>query len=176
MFKDGVDMRIKDFESNGRQFTERFVLLCADCIICLMFIIFSHSRAYPSLSGKWTRQWILDDKLMRVQALKWMCEGIKDSVTKDHGMFCISDFQNYLNNELLPKWQVPKNTLPRRAQNVDLTSEFLQVSWSTTRSWAIASRAKFKKHTKGYYVDGHDRTDVLEHRPEWLSKELKLEL
>ena len=113
---------------------------------------------------------------MRVQALNWMRERIKAGATKDHGVFCISDFQDYLNNELLPKWKVPKNTLPRRAQNVDLTSEFLQVSWSTARSWAIAIGAKFKKHTKGYYVDGHDRADVLEHRSEWLSQELKLEL
>ena len=138
--------------------------------------MFSPSRVCPSLSGKWTRQWILDDKLMRAQCLKWMSETIKDGATKDHGVFCISDFQNYLNSQLLPAWKVPKNTLPRRAQHVDLVSEFLQVSWSTARSWAIAIGAKFKKHTKGYYVDGHDRSDVLAHRSEWLSEELQLEL
>ena len=30
--------------------------------------------------------------------------------------------------------------------------------------------------TAGYYVDGHERQDVLEHRVEWLGKELQLEL
>ena len=129
-----------------------------------------------SLSGKWTRQWILDNKLMRAQALKWMQTTIKDGATKDHGVFCISDFQNYLNNKLLPEWKVPKSTLPHRAHSQGEVSEFLQVSWSTARSWAVALGAKYKKLTKGYYVDGHDRPDVLEHRKEWLSKELQLEL
>ena len=52
----------------------------------------------------------------------------------------------------------------------------MQVCWSTARSWAIAIGCKFNKHKKGYYVDGHDRADVLEHRKEWLAKELELEL
>ena len=30
--------------------------------------------------------------------------------------------------------------------------------------------------TKGYYVDGHDRDDVLENRKGWLKRELELEL
>ena len=133
---------------------------------------------FVSMSGKWTRTWILDNSLMRAQAKKWMIERVQAGATKAHGVFCISDLQKYFNTELLPKWEVPKNTIPRRAHNVDSlqTSPFLQISWSTARSWALALGARFSKLKKGYYVDGHDRADVLQHRKEWLEKERELEL
>ena len=131
-----------------------------------------------SLSGKWTRSWVLDNPLIRKQAKDWMIQRVKTGAKDGCGVFCISDFQCYLNTELLPAWEIPKSTLPRRARHDDTvaTSEFLQVSWSTARSWALAIGAKFKAHKKGYYVDGHDRSDVLEHRSLWLRKELELEL
>ena len=44
---------------------------------------------------------------------------IKAGATKDHGVFCIGDFQQYLNKVLLPAWEVPKSTLPYRARYVD---------------------------------------------------------
>ena len=104
---------------------------------------------------------------MRTQAKKWILERIKAKDGK--GVFCISDFQRYLNDDLLPSWKVPKSTIPRRARHDDAvtTSKYLQVSWSTARSWAIALGSSFDKHKKGYYVDGHDRVDVLKHRKEW---------
>ena len=136
-----------------------------------------HSPRVSSLSGKWTRSWIMDNSLMRTQAKNWMIERIKQGAKDGHGVFCIGDFQNYLNDTLLPSWEVPKRTLPQRAQAEDgAVSQYLTVSWSTARSWAVALGASFKKHKKGYYVDGHERADVLEHRKEWLSKELQLEL
>ena len=107
-----------------------------------------------------------------------MLERIKAGATDNHGVFSIGDFQNYLNKELLPAWQVPKKTLPQRARHEDGvgTSTYLQVGWSTARSWALALGGSFDTHKKGYYVDGHDRPDVLEHRKVWLEAERKLEL
>ena len=114
---------------------------------------------------------------MRAQAKAWMVRRIKQGAKDGHGVFSIADFQTYLNDKLLIEWEVPKSTLPRRAQADDgHMSDYLTVSWSTARSWAVAIGASFQKHKKGYYVDGHDRPDVLEHRSEWLSTELKLEL
>ena len=107
-----------------------------------------------------------------------MVTRVKEGATKDHGVFCISDFQGYLNKVLLPAWEVPKSTLPYRVRYVDPveTSKYLQVCWSTARSWALAIGASFDKHKKGYYVDNHDRKDVLEHRAVWLGEERELEL
>ena len=115
---------------------------------------------------------------MRRQAKDWMLKRIKAGAGKGHGVFCIGDFQQYLNKVLLPAWEVPKSTLPYRARFVDPVdpSKYLQVSWSTARSWALAIGANFVKHKKGYYVDGHDRKDVLEHRGVWLGEERELEL
>ena len=163
----------QDFESNNYQFTERFVF------VYLFFNPYPICTPNHSLSGKWTREWVLDNPLMREQAKTWMMERIKQGAKGGNGVFTICDFQTYLNTELLPSWEVPKSTLPRRTQsddNIDASTKYLTVSWSTARSWALTIGAKFNKHKKGYYVDGHDREDVLQHRSKWLAEEKELEL
>ena len=79
---------------------------------------------------KWTRNWILDNPLIRKQPIDWIQKRIKEGGKGDDGVFTIGQFQDYLNSKLLPSWQIPKGTLPRRAQHTEAveTSKFLQVS------------------------------------------------
>ena len=77
------------------------------------------------------------------------------------------------------KWQVPKwkgALIAATTKNAESDSKFLQVSESSALSWAHRLGLKFSKRRKGYYVDGHDRKDVLQHRKQWLQTEKQLEL
>ena len=64
----------------------------------------------------------------------------------------------------------------RTAARNDKASDYLQVSVSCVLAWAHSIGLCYSRKTKGYYVDGHDRQDVLAHRVKWLKKEVKLEL
>ena len=55
-------------------------------------------------------------------------------------------------------------------------SDFLQVSESCALAWAHRLGLCYATRKKHYYVDGHDRPDVLAHRENWLEKEGRLEL
>ena len=55
-------------------------------------------------------------------------------------------------------------------------SEFLQVSESCALAWAHRLGLCYATRRKHYYVDGHDRPDVLAHREIWLEKEGRYEL
>ena len=55
-------------------------------------------------------------------------------------------------------------------------SEFLQVSESCAFAWAHRLSLCYARRRKRYYVDGHDRPNVLARRKKWLEKEGHLEL
>ena len=64
----------------------------------------------------------------------------------------------------------------KAATKMSNPSEFLQVSETCALAWAHSLGLCYLKKKKGYYVDGHDRPDVLLHRIEWLKREAELEL
>ena len=45
-----------------------------------------------------------------------------------------------------------------------------QVSLETVRRWMIYLGFHTAQYSKGYYVDGHERTDVIEHRIRYLAQ------
>ena len=60
--------------------------------------------------------------------------------------------------------------------NMTKDSEFLQVSESCALAWAHRLGLCYARRRKHYYVDGHDRPDVLAHCKKWLEKEGKFKL
>ena len=91
--------------------------------------------------------------------------------------FCDQEFQTYLNKTLLKDWQVPKWKGSRAAAtHMAEDSDFLQISESCALAWAHRLGLCYARRKKHYYVDGHDRPDVLAHRAKWLKKEGRLEL
>ena len=63
----------------------------------------------------------------------------------------------------------------KAATKITETSEYLQVSESCALAWAHSLGVCYSRKRKGYYVDGHDRPDVLAHCAIWLAKEACLE-
>ena len=65
----------------------------------------------------------------------------------------------------------------RLTQSKDPSKRFLTVSEETARVWAIKLGAQCVSNTKSYFVDGHEREDVVYHRNVlWLPQEKELEL
>ena len=143
----------KDFELNGNRFSE-------------------------SRQGKAMRDWILDNPAMQLEAKAWLRKQVRRKAKKNRGVFQIRDFQEYLNTTLLPRWKVaPWRGAPKSSvKDFDGESDFLQITESTALAWAHRLGLSWARKTKTYYVDGHDRKDVLAHRAFWLEKELELEL
>ena len=97
--------------------------------------------------------------------------------TKKKDVFQIADFQDFLNKDLLPRWQVtPWDGVSSSVKVGDPDSKFLQVSEACALAWAHKRGMCYTKKIKSYYVDGHDQKDVLAYRKKWLAQDLKLEL
>ena len=98
--------------------------------------------------------------------------------TKKAAVFHIRDFQIFLNDTLLPSHGVKpwKGAPSSKIKGVEKESRWLQVSLSCALAWALRLGLKYTPKRKSYYVDGHDRADVLEYRAKWLALELHYEL
>ena len=68
----------RDFERNGHRFSE-------------------------SLLGKAVHSWILDNPTMKLQAKRWLRHNVGRKAKKGQAVFQICDFQDYLNDLLLPQ-------------------------------------------------------------------------
>ena len=121
----------------------------------------------------------------------WLLENCMRKSTKENnvGSFTIESFQSYLNKTFFPHWRIHAKDLeedalpggPSRSKGdidpKDPTKRFLTVCEETARIWAKKLGARYLSATKSYFVDGHEREDVVYHRNKlWLPKEKKLEL
>ena len=147
----------KDFEKNGSRFSE-------------------------SMAGKAIRDWVFDDKVLLKAAKAWLKKEVrrKPSADGSKGMFRIVDFQTYLNDTLLPAFQIPPwgfrtSATKDTVDDAETTNKYLRVSEGCALAWGHRLGLSFDAKRKGYYVDNHDRADVLAHRTVWLAKEAALE-
>ena len=140
----------EDFNKNGHRFSE-------------------------SLIGKAVQSWILDNPAMKGQAKSWLRSKVGRRPKKGEAHFQIRDFQDYLNQVLLPEWKIPKWKGMKAATKITKTSEYLQVSESCALARAHSLGMCYSRKRKWYYVDGHDSPDVPAHRATWLAKEADLE-
>ena len=134
-------------------------------------------RFSESRQGKAVRDWILDNETMVVEAKSWLRKQVRRKATKKKGVFQIRDFQDWMNTHCLPRWKVkPWKEAPTSSVDEAEKSKYLQISESTALAWAHRLGLCYARKSKTYYVDGHDRADVLAHRALWLEKEMRLEL
>ena len=134
-------------------------------------------RFTESLIGKSIHEWILDNPIMNEQAKAWLQSKVGRRPKQGQAHFVVRDFQTYLSETLLKDWQVPKwKGATAAATNMVDDSDFLQVSESCALAWAHRLGLCYATRKKHYYVDGHDRPDVLAHHEKWLEKEGRLEL
>jgi len=149
----------KDFEKNGSRFSE-------------------------SMAGKAIRNWVFDDKVLLKAAKAWLKKEVRHKPSADgtcsKGMFRIVDFQTYLNDTLLPAFQIPPwgfrtSATKDTVDEAETTNKYLRVSEGCALAWGHRLGLSFDPKRKGYYVDNHDRADVLAHRTVWLATEAALE-
>ena len=100
-------------------------------------------------------------------------------------MFTIADWLKYLNEVFLPSYDDREDADPgpaTPAANLAVAgveggaARTFRVQMSTALAWAHKLGLKYKSRTKSYYVDGHDRLDVLLYRSEYLHREQEYEL
>ena len=124
------------------------------------------------------RNWIFDDKVLYCRVRCWLQAKLQFKT--------MSAFLTYLNNNLLPSCRVKEEKCTRRAAvllkseegggdgdggyDVELAAATLcygaprKVCMSTALAWAKRLGLVYLTRKKSYYVDGHDRGDVLAYR------------
>ena len=109
--------------------------------------------------GKYVRPSIIDDEAARKDAVKFVRENAykKGEPNMTAGMFC-----QWVNCDLLPCLTLDPS-LPRK------------IGVETARLWLHQLGFQPLQHTKGLYIDGHERPDVVQYRKSFLAKLLDLE-
>ena len=103
-----------------------------------------------SLVGKHDRNLVIERQDVKHRCLKWVR---KNARRKGRPNMTVNDFQNFLNNELLPEY--------RQDYNLDLP-----YSIETARKYLHRIGVKYSDSAKGLYFDHHQRPDVLKYRDE----------
>ena len=129
--------------------------------------------------GRYIRAWIMDCKVKRDRARAWLKREVTRKPTSEdrRPVFIIADFLKYLNEVFLPSYDDVEDGDPGpAAAAADLADagvegaakDKFRVQMSTALAWAHKLGLKYKTRTKSYYVDGHDRKDVLLYRAGYL--------
>ena len=108
--------------------------------------------------GKWEREWLLDQTDLKLRAVDFL-NGYDDwKSTKDDEYLTVTEFQQWLNDVLLPPLTV---------------EELKGVTWpickDTARVWMHRLGFGYDTYKKDIYFDGHDRPDVVAYKVEHLS-------
>ena len=114
----------------------------------------NHGEFSESNQGKHSRPYVLDDDECRAKALCWLRE---HALSKGQPVMTSARFAHWVNNNLLPNVHLlpgfPRNITPR-----------------TASKWLHHLGFHPTPYRKGVYVDGHERSDVVEYRQMYLRK------
>lgn len=130
---------------------------------------------FLSQKGRYKRNWIMDDPVLADRARRYLKDAVsrKPKIDDTCGVFKIAHFRSWLNDDFLPAL----NTDEGDDDVVFLQPGVQRVSQSTALLWAKKLGLVWKARKKSYYVDNHDRADVLEYRNNvYLPKERDLEV
>lgn len=107
-----------------------------------------------SKQGKHSRPFVLNDENCRREASKWVrC----NASVKGEPNMTAAKFRDWVNSSLLPNADLPPG-LPRQIQE------------RTAVKWLHELGFRPQAHKKGIYIDGHERSDVVEYRKLYLRK------
>ena len=148
---------------------------------------FEHHGGKLRLSewGRHVRNWIMDDPVRRHHARAWLRHQVrrKPKIGDTKGVFKISMFHEWLNTKFLKQYHENVAEVAALAQVVDVEKDvvrkkaIVKVSLGTALVWAKKLGLEYMSRKKSYYVDNHDRADVLLYRDaKYLPEENALEL
>jgi hypothetical protein len=107
-----------------------------------------------STRGKYSRMSLLNDETLRLEASMW----VRDNANKKGAPnMTAASFCSWVNEELLPSATLPPS-YPRF------------IGLRTATRWLHRLGFRPCGHRKGAYVDGHERTDVVQYRSVYLKK------
>ena len=112
----------------------------------------NHGRFLETKRGKYTRQCLLNNEDLRLEASIWVHE---NAHKKGGANMTALSFCQWVNDTLLEQHDLPAN-LPRR------------ISLRTATRWLHHLGFRPQSHKKGTYVDGHEREDVIKARKTFL--------
>ena len=107
-----------------------------------------------SKQGKHSRPYILDDEKLRHDAATWVRS---NASKKGEANMTAAKFCEWVNAELLPNASVPPGCP-------------LNIKPRTAVKWLHDLGFRPQMHKKGIYIDGHERSDVVEYRNLFLRK------
>jgi hypothetical protein len=121
-------------------------------------------------------RWLLDDQMVRQQAKEWVMSHARQ---RRQPNLTIRHFMNYLNQTLLPSLPqqpfqpgsilpfshaMPCAMLPTDAASVAVA---YVVSLATAHRYIVRLGFTVLEHSKSYFVDGHQRKDVIDYRQDY---------
>ena len=142
----------------------------------------------PSKMGQHCETWLTQDSI-RFDALReWLTVACKQKPTADGtgAYFSIAMLRKYLNEEFMAQFADPNDVRfrPRPADKPEGEPEGVvqnvagkwNVSESTALRWAHDAGLTYVAQRKSYYVDNHDREDVLRYRDVYVARQRDYEL
>ena len=114
----------------------------------------NHGQFPETKRGKYTRQCLLSNETLRLEAAMWVRE---NAYQKGAANMTAASFCQWVNETLLVQHNLDAN-LPRR------------ISVRTATRWLHHLGLRPQSHKKGAYVDGHEREDVIKSRREFLQQ------
>lgn len=119
-----------------------------------------YDETFPEAEDRETRHAAFrDDEELCERARQWVRQ---HSHVKGQPNMRVIDFCNWVNNDLLPSVHLVPG-FPR------------QISQSTALAWLKELGFHYLDYTKGTYVDGHERDDVVAYRKQYLTELTQLE-
>ena len=112
----------------------------------------NHGRLQETKRGKYTRQCLLGNETLRLEAAMWVRE---NAYQKGAANMTAASFCQWVNETLLVKHNLGAN-LPCR------------ISVRTATRWLHHLGLRPQSHKRGAYVDGHECEDVIKARREFL--------
>ncbi|KAI9204940.1 uncharacterized protein BJ171DRAFT_92100 [Polychytrium aggregatum] len=118
----------------------------------------------PVRTGKHSKvKSLLDEEDIREQCLQYLRGDPKRNPKR---------LAKHLNKVILPKLQRSSPSQTSDQSDDQSNDESITVSETTARTWMASLGFRYKKDSKGIYMDGHERPDVRRYRKKYLKKML----
>ena len=115
-----------------------------------------------SKQGQHERRWLINNEVWATKCKEFIR---KEACVKGKPNMTVSDFQIFVNKEIIPNLVVGEDTrgLYKDTFEKGVTSD-------TARQWLHHLGCYFKEGRKDVYYDGHERPDVIQYRSEFLPR------
>ena len=155
MMYDFFVKRLKFMKTRAAEEVARCLRISERTVRSWRKIFLSNHRCFEDKRGKYTRYDALDDEEYRDMALEWVRN---NACVKGKPNMTAAEFCSWVNCNLLPKVLENHASAPSK------------ISVRTARRWLHKLGFEQVSSKKGIYIDGHERTDVVEYRMLYLKR------